>query len=99
MARRVYVSGPMTGLPDLNYPAFYAEARRLAGLGLEVVNPANLPGEAACAEWSDYLRRDIAAMMACDTISMLPGWSQSKGARLERHIAVELGFEVWGAAA
>ena len=34
--QRVYVAGPMTGLPDFNYPAFNAEAQRLRGLGYQV---------------------------------------------------------------
>lgn len=26
---KIYIAGPMTGLPDLNFPAFHNEARRL----------------------------------------------------------------------
>lgn len=37
-----YLSGPMTGLPDLNRPAFDAAARLLRGKGLTVYNPAAL---------------------------------------------------------
>ncbi|WP_319942079.1 DUF4406 domain-containing protein [Pseudomonas quasicaspiana] len=40
--RRIYISGPMTGLPDFNFPAFAAEANRLRGLGFDVVNPAEI---------------------------------------------------------
>ena len=39
---RVYVSGPMTGLPDNNSPAFDAEAIRLRGEGHFVISPAEL---------------------------------------------------------
>ena len=36
----VYLSGPMTGLPDLNFPAFHAAADKLRSQGVQVVNPA-----------------------------------------------------------
>jgi len=88
----------MTGFPDFNYPAFFSEAERLRAAGHIVNNPAEF-GEQDGMAWGDYLRRDIVALMACDAIHMLPGWSRSKGARLEHHIAVELGFTVTGAAA
>lgn len=39
---RVYISGPMTGLPDSNIPAFNAAAERLWAEGHFVINPANL---------------------------------------------------------
>ena len=29
---RIYIAGPMSGLPDLNYPAFNAMAERLRAL-------------------------------------------------------------------
>jgi Domain of unknown function (DUF4406) len=86
----------MTGFPDFNYPAFFAEAERLRAAGHTVNNPAEAGVESG-ASWEDYLRRDIVSLMACDAIHMLPGWSRSKGARLEHHIALELGFTVTGA--
>lgn len=36
---RVYISGPMTGKPDLNRPAFDAAERRLTEQGHFVINP------------------------------------------------------------
>lgn len=33
MMHRVYLAGPMTGLPDFNYPAFNAEEKRIRALG------------------------------------------------------------------
>ena len=39
---RIYLSGPMTSLPDGNIPAFNAAAERLWAEGHFVINPANL---------------------------------------------------------
>ena len=40
------------------------------------------------------MRRDIAALMECDTVATLPGWQDSRGASLEVHIGKELGMKV-----
>lgn len=91
--KRAYISGPMTGIADLNAPAFAAEAARLLALGYQVENPADvvLPEGAT---WADFMRADIPRLLACSHIRMLGGWTMSKGARLEHHIAISLGLEV-----
>lgn len=93
MKRRVYLSGPMTGMPDLNFPAFNAEAARLRDIGFEVVNPAEINRDATMT-WEACMRNDIKALCDCDAIALLPGWEQSKGAHLEVHIAHRLGLSV-----
>lgn len=91
MSFRVYVSGPMTGLPDMNFPAFHAAAEVLRELGHEVVNPADA-GAGAGLSYEDYLRRDLADLLGCNAICLLPGWERSKGATVEEHMARALGF-------
>ena len=90
---KVYLSGPMTGLPELNFPAFCAEADRLRGLGYDVVNPAEINPDAAMP-WDQCMRADIKALCDCDMIALLPGWETSKGAHLELHIAHRIGIAV-----
>lgn len=91
----VYVSGPMTNMPELNFPAFKRAAASLRSSGYEVINPAEFEGNHDPAKkWSDFLRRDIKALMDCDAIAMLPGWEKSKGARLEKHNAEQLDMRV-----
>jgi len=90
---RIYIAGPMTGLPDLNFPAFNAAAVKLRSGGWHVENPAE-HGVVPSAEWGDYLRWDLARMMTCGTIYLLPGWEKSKGARLEHQVATALGMPV-----
>ena len=91
--QRIYLSGPMTGLPDLNFPTFNAEALRLRALGYDVVNPAEINPDDS-KSWSECMRADVRALCDCDTIALLPGWQRSAGAHLEMHIAHRIGIEI-----
>ena len=92
---KVYISGPITGITNGNRAAFRKAQAHLVRTGNEVVNPHELddPG-AEPMSWSDCMRRDLAALVTCDAILMLPGWPNSRGANLEHHVARELGLLV-----
>ena len=90
-----YLSGPMSGIPELNYPAFKAAAETLRALGATVVSPHEIvPPEAAPWSWEDHMRADLAALLTCEVMMLLPGWEQSRGATLERSVAEALGMLV-----
>lgn len=90
---RLYIAGKMTGEPLLNYPLFNLTASALRAQGHEVTNPAENP-EPPCKSWHGYMRTSIPQVMAgIDGIVCLPGWEESKGARLEVHVAKEM--DVW----
>ena len=89
--KRVYLSGPMTGIADNNFPAFHEWAARLRADGFDVVSPAELP---EAETWELCLRKDMRELPTCDAIALMPGWERSKGAHLELHVAHRLGMEV-----
>lgn len=90
---RVYLSGPMSGLPESNFPAFHRAAAQLRAEGYAVVNPAEInPG--ACLSWRDWMRADIKALCDCDALVLLPGWQRSKGAHIELHLAHRLEMDI-----
>jgi hypothetical protein len=106
---KVYISGAITGLPlSVARDRFAAAAASLAAQGNDVVNPFDVPPHPECAcpdaaggdgagsghEWGCYLRGDLAAMLNCDAILMLPGWEASHGARLELAVASAVGLKV-----
>lgn len=100
---RVYLSGPMRGYPENNFPAFNAFAAALRARGHYVVNPAEIdPGMPRPKEdspsWQAFylacLRADIKALCDCEVIALMPGWERSGGAHLELHIAHRVGLVV-----
>lgn len=90
---KIYIAGPMSGLPELNFPAFHAEAARLRALGYEVVNPAEINSDPN-AGWLACMRADIRELVTCDAVALLSGWSKSRGANIEYDLAVRLGLVV-----
>lgn len=92
MPLRVYIAGPMTGLPAFNRPAFHAAADELRACGLFVCNPAEQTPP-RCGTWAGWMRGAIGQLVTCDRVALLDGWEQSRGACLEVHIAEQLGIE------
>jgi nucleoside 2-deoxyribosyltransferase len=66
----------------------------LAATGVEVVDPTQLCPEGSRPTWLDYMRADIKALVDCDSVLILPGWEESRGARVERMLAEALGIPV-----
>ncbi len=105
---KTYIAGPMRGIPHYNFPAFFEMEGYLRAEGFDVFNPAQADYDAGLDtekelpenfDMKEVCARDIAGLLTCDAIYMLPGWSDSKGATAERAVALWLGLEVMGAAA
>ncbi|SDX13948.1 protein of unknown function [Variovorax sp. YR634] len=91
--KRIYIAGPMTGKPELNFPLFHREAARLRAEGFEVANPTEINPDPT-AGWVACMRADIKELVDCDAILMLPGWEWSEGASTEHYIAQKLKMRV-----
>ena len=93
-APAIYISGPMTGLPNLNTEAFNHAEEKLRRAGWsDIRNPARLAvNEYENLPRSLYLRSDLRQLLDCQAILLLRGWERSKGARLEALIADEVGI-------
>lgn len=89
---KVYISGPITGVDFGNRFAFSCARSALELCGYEVVDPSEVQLDDE-ASWADYMRADLKLLLDCDYIYMLEGWEDSKGARLERELAENLGIE------
>lgn len=105
---KVYLSGPMRGYKDFNFPAFDTKAQELRLRGHEVFNPADrdrglygdvfkgtVGKEKEVPKFS--LREALAAdcewiCKMAEAIYFLPGWEKSTGALAERAVAKALGI-------
>lgn len=102
---KIYIAGPMSGVEDWNFPAFFEAEAQLKALGHEVINPAHNDGETVeealasaghperpTKSWSYYMRRDLPDVLTVDALCVLPGWQSSKGASLEVQVAEAVGI-------
>lgn len=99
-----YLSGPMSGYPKFNFPAFIDAARILRAQGLDIVSPAELDSPEVFAHamasvdgnpgrqggtWGEFLARDVRIIADdVDGIILLPAWEESRGAKLEAYVGL-----------
>lgn len=114
MSKIIYIAGPMSGIPQFNYPAFDEAAAYLRERGYTVLCPSEMDApavrEAALASpegnftefyeqlegtghrketWGDFLSRDVKRVAdEIDSVCLLSGWEESRGARLEAYVAL-----------
>ena len=91
---KMYLSGPMTGLPNYNHELFNRVAQEFRQVGFSVCSPAEFFDGDTTKERKEYMREAVKYMLEADTIVLLPGWQESKGARLEAAIATELDLTI-----
>ena len=89
----VYISGPMSGLPNCNREAFHAVHALLETLDNvdKIINPAILPPDWS---WERCMEYDLAALKEATHVIMLPGYENSKGAMMEYELAKTLNLTI-----
>ena len=89
--KKVFISGPMTGLPNYNREEFDKAEEMLLKAGFTVVNPAKFGIDGMTD--ADIARIDLNALLSCNYIYQLEGWTYSKGASAEWSIALWAGIK------
>lgn len=91
---RLYVIGPVTGRENLNRAAFKAAKEKLEQAGYAVTIPHDIIPPDVSHE--DAMRMSIGWITRLDRggVAALAGWDESRGAKLEREVAVARGLEI-----
>jgi len=90
--KTIYISGPMSGIENLNRSAFERAEKKIQAMGHIALNPHRFP---ELETYEDYLLFDMEVIaMAADAIALLPGWENSQGSKRELAVAIQKGIEV-----
>lgn len=95
---KVYIAGPIAGYLNGNKEAFERAAKELIAMGYEPINPHDVGileephvcrGEPATNghKYGCYMVPDLRALLDCEGYTLLRGWQESKGAKVEDLVA------------
>jgi hypothetical protein len=102
-----YLTGPMSGIPQFNFPLFMSAAKELRERGYTIISPTELddPEDRALSlassdgaptalrhSWGELLSRDV--KIVADEVTgliLLPQWQRSRGAKLECFVGLLCG--------
>lgn len=95
--RTIYLSGPMKGYKDSNYPAFRLIAAQLRAAGHRVYDPSEFPHDPRTGPFP--MRVAFAAYSAficleADTLCLMRGWENSQGVSAELALAKNCALDV-----
>jgi len=85
---KIYIAGPVTGIPDYQERFRKAKEKIVAEYGTEQFEYV-IPSELCPSHWS-WLRSMVKCvwhLLKCQMVVFLPGWEKSKGATIENNIA------------
>lgn len=93
----VYLSGPMTGLPDYNREAFNMRAESFRAQGYIVNNPADISvRHGTDKSYEFYLRRSLRMLLDSDVMYIFGDITESKGVETELEVAKKVGIRtIW----
>jgi len=90
---KVYLAGKVTGLRIQDvFVKFGVAEYQLKRRGHTVVNPLRLVSQRW--DWKKCMEVCITELVKCNAIYLLPDWYDSRGAKLEYHIAQELNLKL-----
>lgn len=107
MKKKIYIAGQVTGEDFREVAVKFAKAHaEIEKLGFIPINPIELVQNyfiknvafqpiTEDEEWKIAMQECIKALVECDAVVLLPCWEKSKGAKIERQLAEDLGIQIF----
>jgi hypothetical protein len=90
---KYYLSGAISNQPNFKnyFKEHEVELRRLGAA--DIFNPADVDFPKN-VQWETCMKYDIKVLMDCDCLVLLPNWTKSRGAQIEKCLCQILGIRV-----
>jgi hypothetical protein len=92
--KKVYISGPMTGIDKLNFHLFDYTEKLIIDCGLQPLNPHKIvdftlikKNPTPLEEWVFCMKQDLKELLGAGAVIMLPNWYKSPGSIVEYFVA------------
>ena len=96
--KKAYIGGKISGLDLAEAKAkFQRMEQKLRDMGYEPLHGFDINDvdvDNHTKSWEECVKADLKVMLDCDEVHLLPCWNESKGAMLERDIAIRVGIPV-----
>jgi hypothetical protein len=94
--KKIYISGKITGIElQKAQEKFSRYESSLKVMGFDPVNPMTISPFKVDKTWEEYMKDCIRALCECEIIGMMPCWTSSRGARIEKELAEQIGLKVY----
>lgn len=94
--KTIYIAGKVSGLPIHTTTIKFGEAQKKLSVkypNAKIYNPLLVVNDWHCP-WHVAMQKCLEALLASDMVYMLSDWQDSKGARLEHHVAQTIGKDI-----
>ena len=95
---KFYLGGPMTGLPEFNFPYFERVAKQLRNIwDFDILSAHEVEFDETNGKlpYMQYIKGDLKVLLDCDAVIFLPGWESSRGCNIEYKVARILDMPVF----
>lgn len=101
MRKKIYLAGKVSGIPsEQALLKFSRKQTELEAQGFEVMNPLeciehrseHFNNGIPITDWKTCMKLLIPILLQCEELHLLPCWNDSKGAMLERDLALKMGI-------